>query len=212
MSIRTQIAAAAGALALIALVPTPAQASTYTVAPNLSSYNVSCRSGESFGTAPVRLRVTNDDTTATRWVTTWLGGSGGTITMTAEGRYFSADPGATFPCPEQQSEEGQIKLSVQAWAGEVKIGDPVEVRILVRRVGSASGATAVGPDGRGLVTSVLGLRLGAPDGPTPVGGVQTGAGGTSPRSTDPLLPLGAGLGFAGLAAAVMIRRRRRPTV
>jgi len=214
MSIRMQIAAAAGALALIALVSAPAgaQLSTYIVSPNLSSYNVSCRSGDPFGTAPIKLRVTNDHTTATRWVATWQGGSGGSITMTAQGSYFTASKDATFPCPEVQGQTGQITLSVQAFAGATKIGDPVLVRIVVRRVGSASGPSAVDANGLGIVTSVLGLTIGAPDGPTPVGGVATGAGGTSPRGTNHLVPLGAGLGFAGLATATTIRRRRCPAV
>jgi hypothetical protein len=45
-------------------------------------------------------------------------------------------------------------------------------------------------------------------GPAPIGGVQTGAGGTSHRSRQ-LLPLGAGLGSVALAGFVTRRRRRR---
>ena len=210
MSIRTKIAAAAGALALTTLlVPTAAQAQTagaFTVQPNQDSYNVSCRSGESFGTAPVRLRVTDAGDTTGPWVATW--GGEGNITMTEPGRYFNASGDATFPCPSEQSSEGNITITVTAASGEV-----ITFTIQVRRVGSQSGPP------NPLVTTVLGLRLVEPGtagatgaGPAPVGGVRTGAGGTSDPGNNLLLPLGAGLGFAALAAAVMIRRHREPAV
>jgi hypothetical protein len=211
MSIRTKIAATAGALALIALVPTPAQAQTadaFRVESNRDSYNVSCRAGESFGTAPIRLRVTDDTTGSTQWVATW--GGTGSITMTAEDRFFSASRDALFPCPDgqegSQGSLGQFTITVLSSSG-----DEETITIDVRRVGTGSGPPAHGPGGAGLVTTVLGIRFGDPnDGPAPIGGVRTGAGGTSQGSNNLLLPIGAGLGFAGLVAAVMIRRRRSP--
>lgn len=213
MSIGMKIAAAAGALALIALIPTPAQAQTepaFKVGSNLTSYNVSCRAGASTGTAPIRLRVTDDDTAATRWVATWKG-STSSITMTSEDRYFSGGNGATYPCPELQSERGTFEVNVQAYNADVAVGDPITIKIEVRRVGSASGPIARDANGNPIVTTVLGVRLEG-DGPAPVGGIRTGAGGTSDRGNNLVVPLGAGLGLAGLAAVVMIRRRRCPAV
>jgi hypothetical protein len=54
---------------------------------------------------------------------------------------------------------------------------------------------------------VKGVTLTAPDA-TPVGGVQTGGGGTS-QSTNHLLPLGVALALAGLAGLVTMQLRRR---
>ena len=207
MSIRMKIAAAAGALALIALVPAPAEAQTpdpaFAVEANRDIYNIVCRGGESSGTAPVRLRVTNDPDNSTPWVATWEGGDG-EIVITREDRFFGASRGATFPCPPLASEPTQFEFTVTSESGEV-----VSKTIGFRRVGSASGPQAKGGP---LGTTVLGTLFVAGDGPTPVGGIRTGAGGTSHGSNNLLVPLGAGLGVAGLAAAVMIRRRRCPAV
>ncbi len=57
-------------------------------------------------------------------------------------------------------------------------------------------------------TSVLAAALAPAAGPTPIGGVQTGAGGTSPISNR-MLPLGAALGSLALVASLTARRRRR---
>jgi hypothetical protein len=67
----------------------------------------------------------------------------------------------------------------------------------------------------GVATTVAGLALTAPAtpaapamGPTPRGGVATGAGGTTDRG-DSLLPIGAALGSAALLGLVSAQRRRR---
>jgi hypothetical protein len=62
----------------------------------------------------------------------------------------------------------------------------------------------------GTATTVEAVRVlpATATGPTPVGGVQTGAGGTSHRGSH-LLPLGAGLASVALVGFVTSRRRRR---
>lgn len=59
-------------------------------------------------------------------------------------------------------------------------------------------------------TTVAAAALVAPagQGPTPIGGVQTGAGGTSPISNR-MLPIGTALGSLALVASLNARRRRR---
>jgi len=49
----------------------------------------------------------------------------------------------------------------------------------------------------------------ATQGATPVGGVQTGAGGTSHRGSSPTVPIGAAVGSVALAGSLAARRRRR---
>jgi hypothetical protein len=71
---------------------------------------------------------------------------------------------------------------------------------------SVMGVTLTNPAPAGAGTTVLGEQLA--QAPAPVGGVQTGGGGTSQRSND-LLPLMAGLGCAGLAGIAATRLRRR---
>jgi hypothetical protein len=219
-----KLLAAAGALALVSAVPAAAEAATripYAVGASQNAYNVTCAAGASAGTAPVKLRVTRNTSRVTpaelgdtdgrtnRWVATWPGGSG-SITIKSTGLFYSASRGATFPCPTTSAETGRFTITVQSFFGSQTNGNPAHYNVLTRRVGSASGIAAVGVNGAGVFTTVLGERLVAPDGPAPVGGVQTGAGGTSQRTNNLLLPLGAGLGFAGLASALMIRRRRCP--
>jgi hypothetical protein len=59
-----------------------------------------------------------------------------------------------------------------------------------------------------VATEVKGVQLTAPAAaPAPVGGVQTGGGGTSQSGND-LLPLGVGLGCVGLIGLVAMRLRR----
>jgi hypothetical protein len=58
-----------------------------------------------------------------------------------------------------------------------------------------------------IVTEVLGVQVARPA-PAPVGGVQTGGGGTS-ESSNHLLPLGAALGLVGLVGVVTMQLRRR---
>ena len=57
-------------------------------------------------------------------------------------------------------------------------------------------------------TSVLAAALPPAAGPTPIGGVQTGAGGSSPISSR-MLPIGTALGSLALVASLTARRRRR---
>ena len=57
-------------------------------------------------------------------------------------------------------------------------------------------------------TTVLAKALVPAAGPTPIGGVQTGAGGTSPISNR-MLPIGTALGSLALVSAITARRRRR---
>jgi hypothetical protein len=64
------------------------------------------------------------------------------------------------------------------------------------------GETLTKPDVTAPATTVLGEQLAAP-----VGGVQTGGGGTSDSGT-PLLPFAAALGFLALAGFVTPRLRR----
>src|SRR5688500_17308214 len=168
MFIRRKIAAAAGALALIALVPTPAEAQTgtFTVEANRNFYNVVCRDGADLGTAPIRLRVTNvaDGFTATRWEATWAGSSTETpIIITAEARSCGASPGTTVRCPARQVAPAKFPITVPAFnSAGAPIGGPIFIDIDIRRVASASG-----PSGPGVTpgTEVLGTLFIAPEGP-----------------------------------------------
>ena len=88
---------------------------------------------------------------------------------------------------------GLAKLEAAAMSGRAVFSGPNATR--------ANPAPAADPN-----AGVLGDTLGA--GPTPIGGVQTGAGGMSQR-TNSLLPIGAGLGSLALLAGLMTSWRRR---
>ena len=58
-------------------------------------------------------------------------------------------------------------------------------------------------------TTVLAGQVVAAPGPTPIGGVQTGAGGTSSQGSGRLLPIGMALGSIALVASLVAQRRRQ---
>ena len=140
--------------------------------------------------------------------------SGGNTVTWDLGTYKPGDPSkvltVTMDVPAE-SAAGQITDVATATAvlGNCKGNDSANATSLTGlaklNAAALSGSATLAIPG----TTVLGQALPATGpGPTPIGGVQTGAGGTSPISSR-MLPIGTALGSVALIASLSAWRRRR---
>ena len=154
MSIRSKFFAVVGALAVLVIVPSEAFAAPapklrgpFAVGASQNSYNVTCAPDAESGKASIKIRLTRsvrrvspsevgyDNFRATKYVASWDGGS---ITMRQLGRYYPAQHGVTFPCPETSAAHGTFVIKVQPFRGNTAIGKASTYVVVTHRVGSPS--------------------------------------------------------------------------
>jgi hypothetical protein len=154
MSIRSRFVAVVGALVVLVVAPSQAFAAPapklrgpFVVSASQNSYNVKCAAGADSGTSSIKIRLTRntrrvtpaevgyDNFRATKYVASWDGGS---ITMRSLGRFYPAQHGVKFPCPETSAGHGTFVIKVQPFRGNTAIGKASTYVVVTHRVGSPS--------------------------------------------------------------------------